>query len=180
MKKTVCMLLAVLLLGASGAMAGTMVPVEESSPFFDLSINLPEGGKLEQEVANDTTLATITLPGATEDSIQYFFTVAFSDLFTGKSLKDLSDEEMDELFRGATAFSEEEGDTTSYAVKDLDDGVRVMVIYDPDVNYSCWALTIENGYFIQMYGMYEDFRDVTKEDIEYCVTLLDAVEIKPL
>ena len=128
MKKWMSLILVALLLSAGTAFAGTTVDVQESSPFFDLSIDLPEGGTCDQAVADDVTLGTIKLAGAAEGSIGYFFTVGFSDLCTGRSLSEFGEEELDAFFRSAAAVEEGEETTASYAIKELDDGVRAPTI----------------------------------------------------
>ncbi len=175
-RKCFCLILALCLLMGCTAYADTTVAIEETSPFFDLTISLPDGCTLSQEMAEETTVATLTLPAA--DAIAYTLTVAFSDLYTGKDMSSLSDAEVEELFH--TAVNYQEGDSITYTVKDFADGVRALIIYDPGVNFMAWALTILDGYFIQVYGMYSDFREVTREDVEFCVSLLDRIEATPV
>lgn len=175
MKKLVGLALASLmvLMFTFSAVAET-IQITETSPFFDLTFDAPDGTVIEQNLIGDISIVEIELKD--KPGFNYMFTVAFDDMYTGRNMSDLSTEELDHLFE--SILGELDPEQSSYRMVTLDDGVTVMILDFQEILTTANVLTINNGYFLQMFGMYEDYTQyVNQADIDLAITLLDAFHL---
>ena len=178
-KKLLSALLAALMVfGVSFALAED-VTLPEVSPTFDLTMTLPEGATIESYMFEDASFNTITLADAAKPI--YMVSIAYDDLYMDRSLPDLTPEELEDLYHSAIGMMDEE--TATYTMHTLDDGVMIMIVYESENPEFADVLTIRDGFFIEMFGGYDsgaESKPVTKEDIEYAVELIDAIQIIPI
>lgn len=172
------LLAAVMALSLSFALAED-VPIPEVSPSFDLTITLPEGATLENNMFEELSLNTIHLANPAKPT--YTVAVAYDDLYMGRSLPDLSEEELEELFFAAIGMMDEE--IADYTMHTLEDGVMIMIVYESESPEYVDVLTLRDGFFIELFGGYQgqtEPKPVTQEDFEYAVELIDAIHIVPV
>lgn len=176
MKKLLCILLT-LAMCLSAASAQEALVLSENSPFFDLTFDLPEGYVLAHELSGETTTGQIVPADGADERVSYHFSISFSDLYTGVSLVDMSEAELEELFVILSVPDESGEDHTKYVLTRFEDGQKAMIIYNDQAPYVCWALTLVDGYILQTYGMYPDSRPVTDADVRFGAELLDRMHI---
>ncbi len=171
MKKWMSIALVALMFCALPALAEP-TQIQETSPFFDLSIELPAGMTMEQRVVGDISQAAIT--SADKPNYTNMLVISFDDLMTGRDMADLNEAELEDVFGGS--LGDADAAQASYTMKDLDDGVKVMIINTPDSNVAN-VLTIKDGYFMQIFGMYNDDQPIAEADVNQAVQLLDDIKL---
>lgn len=172
------------LLCLSCALAATDVTIDTGLPQFDVRFVFPD---------YDVPVETETVDGAclilfgdarSEDpnQLQLFATITSSEetAFDGVTLDaETSDEQIKGLFDYCVGILGGEDDVENpytYEVIDMDDGVRAIRIIDETLRDEIWLLTIRDGLFVETFGMYPDFHEVTDEDVTYATQLMDAIK----
>lgn len=181
MKKKIALLLcAAMLLVASCAMAATDVTFETGFDSFDVRF-VSEDDVPVEAMASDGSLLLLFGDARDEDPnhLQFYVTVAISEetVFDGADLADATPEQIDGVFRYATGALNGEADGIyTYKTFDLDDGVRAISIVEEAARSQAWVLTIEDGVFVQAFASYPDLHEVTDEDIDKAIQLMDALQ----
>ncbi len=172
MKKWMSLLLAALMLCALPVLAEP-TQIQETSPFFDLNIELPAGMTMEQRIVGD--ISQVAINSADRPDYTYMLIISFDDTMTGRDLSDLNQEELDDVF--GSSLGEADAAQASYTTKDLDDGIKVMIINAPDSNVAN-VLTIRDGYMMQIFGMYiNGDKPVEQADVDKAVQLIDDIKL---
>lgn len=152
------------------------VAIEENSPAFDLAFEAPEGAEVAMNSVDGTTILDIVL--ADRPDMKYVITVAADDRYAGRNLADFSEEDLNTLF--ASLLSEADAAQSSYSMKDLHEGNKAMLLEFKEIPEVANVLTIQDGYYLQVFGMYNDFTQlVTQADFDTALKLLDLVHVIP-
>lgn len=172
MKKLIALTVC-LLMFAGVAMAGTMpLEVKELNNGKTLVVALPEGvTSAEINTFEDLQLVDFEL----EDEAMpfYMMAVSYSEILHEKSLSDLNDDEIKML----VAYTAADSETHEYEVEEMEDGwPGVLVKYEGQDDWVD-AFTVIDGYIIQIHGFHQDFSELTEEENQYALTLLDSVDI---
>ncbi len=173
MKKWICLALVALMmsLAAMPAIAET-VTLEETSPFFDLTLDVPQGLTMKEEEHGD--ICVVLLEGTEKPELTYWLTVAFDDQYSGKDTQDLTQEELERLF--ADSLGEVNYDEGSYSVVALDN-MKALDIRAKDHRYVN-LIAVKDGYFLQVFGMYDDYaQPMDDADYKLGLAILDGVGI---
>ena len=170
MKKYLAIILAACLLFMASTAVAESVNLVETSDAFDLSVILPEGATIEQEIINGET-SLIRVLFADDSHPQYTFVVSYSELHGGKLMSDLTDEEIEALF----ATVAEEMEKPSYEVRTLDDGIKVMIVNEESASDYAYIITIYEGYFIQGYIAHDDYLTLTDEEVNEAINVMDSM-----
>lgn len=174
MKKYLAIILAVFLHFMISAAIAEPVKLVETSDTFDLSVVLPEGATLEQDIVNGE-MSLIHILFAEESHPQYTFVVSYSELHGGKLMSDLTNEEIEALF----ATVAEEMEKPSYVVQTLDDGIKVMIVNEESASDYAYIITIYEGYFIQGYIVHDDYVTLTDEEVNEAISVMDSMLFLP-
>lgn len=174
MKKIVSLLVAVMLMvSAAGSLAETM-KVEESAPKFDVEVTLPDGAKTKLERGDDWTWLRITLDEQNGAKPVLDLTIAPDEEFEGKDMKDLTEEDKQNLI----ALLSENAAHPTYVMMDLADGNQLLVVEeDTEENDFAAMETIYDGYFICLYGRYEDYDKLTADDLAAMYEIMQSLVI---
>lgn len=181
MKKKIAFLLcAAMLLVASCAMAATDVTFETDFDNFDVRF-VSEDDVPVEAMASDGALLLLFGDVSDDDPnhLQFYATVAISEetVFDGADLADATPEQIDGVFQYATGALNGEADGIyTYKTFDLDDGVRAISIVEEAVRSQAWVLTIKDGVFVQAFASYSDLHEVTDEDVDKAIQLMDAFQ----
>lgn len=172
MKKIIALTVC-LLMFASVAMAGT-APLEVKSLNNGkvLVVALPEGvTSVEINTFEDLQLVDFELED--ENMPFYMMTVSYSEILHEKSLDELSDEEIALL----VAYTAADSESHEYEVVEMADGwPGVLVKYEGQDDWVD-AFTVIDGYIIQIHGFHADFSELTEEENQFAMTLLDSIDI---
>lgn len=170
MKKLIALLLASLMLCGTVALADP-ISIQEPSGLFDLTIELPEGARFHQQTVNDLTLAVISYddPAACE----YHLTIGASDVIEGKSMNDLTEEELVGLANHAAHDLYD----FDFELIELDNGYKAILLKEKVNPTSIDVFTLINGYFIQIHGDHVDYAIVTDEEIQTAIQMLNLVKV---
>ncbi len=174
MKKLICLALVALMMAlAAMPVMAEPVTLKETSPFFDLTFDVPAGLTMKEEERGEVSI--VLLEGTDKPELTYWFTVAFDDLYSGRDTKDLSPEELDQLF--AESLGEINFADASYTMVDLDN-MKVMDIRSKE-HRNVNLIAVQDGYFLQVYGMYDDYAQAMDEnDYKLGTAILDSIEIQ--
>ena len=187
MKKLTALLLAMMMMLCSvAALADETASDEAREPLvistdlpIDIQVPNPENANVDY-YESDGTGYIIYSVGDAEDTttLQYYVTIAMSDetMLSGKDLADATDEEIEELFKTATAYEEGEEQPYTYTVVTFDDGTKALNIIDETQRDSAWVLTVKNGVFVQVFAWYYDMTALSDSEIQDAVKLMDDLQ----
>lgn len=168
MKKTLAILLAVIMtLICSGALAETVKFLENSSD-FDIEMELPEGAAVGDQISSAlVSYCEITSEGLASVAV----TIAPSDIYGELSLKDLSEEEVEELKAQA---GEQYKDPEMTIETTLLGNDYIFVNADEEGINAIFTLYL--GYFIELTQWHDDFSPITEADNAFMLQLLYNLE----
>ncbi len=173
MKKGIILLLCVLMLTGS-AFAETMVL---NTPFQDVELTLeaPTNTTLEQSIDNE--LAIIHVAYEQEGTADYHILLAKSDLegVEGRSMTDLSDEEIAQIASASAGEMEE----YTYYTKLLDNGMKIIVLDEAgDTDEHVSVFTLVQGYLLGVRSDYHGTdQTMTENDYQNTVDLLGSMTL---
>ncbi len=175
MKKVFAILLALTLCLSAACALADEVQIPETAAAFDLSSVVPEGYTLtESTMAGELSIKAFE-PSDIVTMPELCLTIAYSEEYAGVSLtKDLDDEQIKELY----GLVDDSYLSDSYTVGVTDDGWKYLQVIDSEEdNGYATLLMIHDGYFIEVYVNYTDFRPMTEEDLTSAKLLLDSYVI---
>lgn len=170
MKKLFALLLAAMMLLSAGALA-EQVTVNNATAVFDVSMKLMDGYTMTENRVNGNLYINITPENGTD--AHYYLSIGFSEEFDGRTMSDLTDEEIAVIRSGvAEAFAApemKEYDTTG--------GTHVL-LFDETQGESDFgiAVTVYKGYFITVQAERPEYAQLTEEDLQRAVDLLSGME----
>lgn len=166
------------------ALAATDVTIDTGLPQFDVRFVFPDYDVPVESECVDGACLILFGDARSEDpnQLQLFATISSSEetAFDGVTLDaETTDEQIKGLFDYCVGILGGEDDVENpytYEVVDMDDGVRAIRIIDETLRDEIWLLTVRDGLFVETFGMYPDFHEVTDEDVTYATQLMDAIK----
>lgn len=175
MKKLIAIFMALTLCLSATCALAEAVQIPEAASSFDLSVIVPEGYTLsDSSIVGELSINSFepTDPAAMPEMS---LAIAYSEEYSEISLtKDLSDEQIKELY----SLIDDGYVSDSYTVGVTDDGWKYLQVIDnEDENGYATLLMIHDGYFIEVFVSYDDFRPLTEDDLAAAKKLLDSYVI---
>lgn len=173
MKKLVCMVLAMLMLCACALADDTQVP--ESAVSFDMSIAVPAGYTLGSSRMEDEVSVTALEPDDVTAKPELCLVIAYSEEYADVSMtRDMTDEQIKGLYELVSEGYSADG----YTVGTTDDGWKYLLVIDNEEdNGYATMIMVHNGYFIELFANYTDYRPITEADLADALALLDSYMI---
>lgn len=171
MKKTLAILLAVMMmLVCSGALAETVKFLEDSSE-FDIEMALPAGAAVGEQTSSAlVSYCLITSEGLASVAI----TIAPSDIYGDLSLKELSAEEVETL----KAQAGEQYEDPELTVETTPSGNDYIFVNADEEGINA-IFTVYLGYFVELTQWHDDFSALTEADNAFLLELLHNIEFLP-
>jgi hypothetical protein len=172
MKKTLAILLAVIMtLVCGGALAETVKFLENSSE-FDITMELPEGAVVGDQTSSPlVSFCEITSEGLASVAV----TIAPSDIYGDLSLKDLSDEEVAEL----EAQAAEQYEDPEITIETTPLGNQYIFVNADEEGINA-IFTLYLGYFVELTQWHDDFSPITEADNAFMLQLLYNLDFLPM
>ena len=172
MKKTLALLIAIMLLLVCGSALADTVRFLEDSSAFDIEMELPDGAAVgERESSELVSYCLITSEGRASVAI----TIAPSDIYGDLSMNDLSDEEVEQL----KALAAEQYEDPELSVEATPSGNSYIAV-DADEEGIKSVFTLYLGYFVELTQWHEDFSEITEADDAFMLQLLHNIEFLPM
>lgn len=170
MKKTIGFLLILALVCALTAAAAQSVEIYRESALFYIEVTLPNGAQVLSS-ATDETLSMTDIGFIEAGKPSVVITVAPDELYTGQNLADLTQAEVDLI---VSEISMEMTDPVK-DIRTTPDGVEYIVVNESTaVNDTCDTVMLVNGYFVMVHVYYEDYRELTQQDMEIGPSIMDT------
>ena len=171
MKKTLAILLAVMMmLVCSGALADTVKFMEDSSE-FDIEMALPAGAAVSDQATSPlVSYCLITSEGLASVAI----TIAPSDIYGSSSLKDLSAEDVEAL----KAQAGEQYEDPEMTIETTPSGNDYIFVNADEEGINA-IFTLYLGYFVELTQWHDDFSPITEADNAFLLELLHNIEFLP-
>lgn len=171
MKKLFAILLAALLaFAATGAMAETVVKLNENDDSFDMTLSVPNGMAVTQ------TPMTLGVSGDIEvsehEALKLVFALTPDDSYDGLKMEDLSAEDVQLLF-GLTLDDAENG---KFETKVNAQGMTILTMEDAQ-RAEHITLALYDGYFFYMEAYHEDFSPLDDEECAIADSLADTLTV---
>ena len=168
-KKLCALLMAALLLFSCSALAQTEKLVEDS-PFFDITLEIPEGAEFLPFVTNGIAMAHVQQEGMAH----VFISVAFSELYEG-NLADVEESEREALIAAQT---KDFGDMTVLPGVTPEGNMYVEFRANSGTDLGV-VWTLYQGYFVQLTLYYENGQPLTDTDRDFMMELLYGMHFVP-
>lgn len=177
MKKLLIVSLAVsLLLGLACAQAETIETVELTLPLTQpdspVLITLTCNGALEIEFDADAPATVVRVTIHSEEHADVVICIAPSELYAGRSMADLSEEELDELRALAGAQYED----PVFATETSPEGNLYLFVSSNEESDVDSLFTIYQGYFVELIQHHDDYSEQTEADDDFARSLLYGIE----
>ena len=171
MKKALAILVAVMMtLVCGGALAETVKFLEISSA-FDIEMALPEGAAVSDQASSElVSYNKITSEGLASVAV----IIAPSDDYGDLSMKDLSEEEVEQL----KALGTEQYEAAVVSVEITPSGNQYIFINTEDGIDAIFTLYL--GYFVELTQWHDDFSELTEADTAFLLQLLYNIEFLPV
>ncbi len=171
MKKSILTLLVLTLLFSFSAFAEE-TKLEEEIQKFDFTFVLPQGATIEQEVVDgELSLAYITL--SDENAPDYCLSIAFDEMLASLSFEEMTEEDL-KLFEARMTL---DCDQPTVQFKTLEDGRKICIIDEDSTSDFAYVISLVDGYQISCYISHDDFSDLTENDIEKAIEIMDSIKI---
>ena len=170
MKKILSLLVAVMMVSCVAASLAEVIQLDSPIIGYDMIITLPEGVESTIDSSADSTWIRFTY------GPNYNLTIARSDLFEGKGIADLSQEERD-ILAGMLC---DHAAAPKYSEITLENDLVVMLVEEEtEANDFASMQTIFNGYFITLYVANENYAKLSVDDAENMVEIMQSIVFSP-
>lgn len=171
MKKAIALLLAFMLLAIAPATLAEPVSLTENASGFNVTIDLPDGAKVDVQTNDDVPYTFITLADATAPYL--YISIAPTEEYNDQTIETLSKDDLNTLFEEISS----DMDDPSYTIEKTKNGYEYMLIADASETDSAILVILYEGYFIQMSVWNAQFAELTKDDTAVATALLDTLSI---
>ena len=174
MKKSIGLILALILVSgfALTALAAQPVEIYREEELFYIEVDLPNGARVAESTSNDSLFMT-RLEYITDGKPSIVITVAPDEPYFGQSLSDLSKEEVELIIDEITL----EMTDPSVDILDTPNGDEYIVANETtEGNDTCDTVMLADGYFIMVHVYYEDFSELTEDDMEIGPSIMDTLQ----
>ncbi len=175
MKKLICLLLAVLLpfsLAFADEIATVETTIPLSQPDCPVTITLTYTGDLEIEFEDNVPSDNVRATVHSQEHADVVISIAPSDVFAGRSMSDLTQEELEYLQEVAGSQFE----NPTFATETSPEGNLYLFVCSNDEWDVDSLFTIYQGYFVELIQYHDDFAEQTEADDEFCRSLLYGIE----
>ena len=174
MKKSISLILVLLLVSGCTltALAAQTIEIYQEEELFYMEVNLPNGARVAESTINDSLFIT-RLEYITEGKPSIVITVAPDEPYFGQNLSDLSKEEVELIIGGITLEMAE----PSVDILNTPGGDEYIVANETtEDNDTCDTVMLADGYFIMVHVYYEDFSELTEDDMEIGPSIMDTLQ----
>lgn len=173
MKKSFVLFLTLAMLCAFTAASAQEISIYNGDAQFTINVTLPE----DVQVLDNITAASYTLTDfayLTEGSPLMVITVAPYAQYQGKSFADLTQDEMDMVLGTVTL----EKAAPAVEARTTPEGYEYLVVNETTAdNDVCDTVMLYEGYFIMVHVYYDNFSELTQQDIEIGPSIMDSLWI---
>ncbi len=171
MKKALSLLLAAMLLLASGAALAETIKIQETARAFDVTVVIPDGATVVQDVYDDWVCVEFQLPGE-DGMLEIDLSVAPSEEFAGRSLSEADEDERALLVElSSINFLE-----PAHEFFTLSNGTPALFSIETGEGMQFATMqTIYKGFFIYLYCGYEDHFPLADNDLALMYDIMDSL-----
>ena len=174
MKKLICLFLAALF-AVSFASAETIETVETTIPLTQpdspVTITLTYEGDLEIEFDESAPSGSVRATVHSDEHADVIISIAPSELFLGRSMADLDEEELQQLQEIAGSQYE----NPIFAQETSPEGNQYLFVSSNEECDVDNLFTIYQGYFVELIQYHEDYSEQTDADDDFCRSLLYGI-----
>lgn len=171
MKRILALLLSVAMVLCLSFAAAEEVEVAQATADFDITMVVPENYNMTEERLNGNLY--INLAPKDETAASYFISIGYSEEYDGRSISELSDDELEYISWLITQeFQNPE------ATLNVTSGGTLVCTYDETEGESDWAMavTVYKGYFITVQIERPEYAELSTEDLQLAIDVLGGME----
>lgn len=166
MKKMTALLLALMMVICS-----CVALAEEESVYANVELPDLEGVSIIESYEDDSYLAAQFVK---EGAADVYLVVAPGEEYAGRSLSDLTEDELNEL---QSVIMSDLNTSTTCTLETTPSGNLYLYIQEKGESYSNTVVTIYRGYFIQLTQFKDDYSELGEADEAFLMDLLHALNI---
>ena len=163
MKKLICLTLAALMI--TGLACAEIATVETTIP-------LTCDSALEVVFDEDVPTGVVRATVHSDEHADVVISIAPSELYVGRSMADLSEEELDEL----RSIAGEQYENPTFATETSPEGNLYLFVSSNDESDIDSLFTIYEGYFVELIQYHDDYSEQTDADDDFARSLLYGIE----
>ena len=172
MKKLICLTLAALMI--TGLACAEIATVETTIPLTQpdspVTITLTCDSALEVVFDEDVPTGVVRATVHSDEHADVVISIAPSELYVGRSMADLSEEELDEL----RSIAGEQYENPTFATSP--EGNLYLFVSSNDESDIDSLFTIYEGYFVELIQYHDDYSEQTDADDDFARSLLYGIE----
>ncbi len=174
MKRLICLTLAALMI--TGLACAEIATVETTIPLTQpdspVTITLTCDSALEVVFDEDVPTGVVRATVHSDEHADVVISIAPSELYVGRSMADLSEEELDEL----RSIAGEQYENPTFATETSPEGNLYLFVSSNDESDIDSLFTIYEGYFVELIQYHDDYSEQTDADDDFARTLLYGIE----
>lgn len=174
MKKFSALILVLLLcLSSVSFAAGASIRLYENSDIFDVRLVLPDGASELPERSNrELGITAIQKEGLASVSVS----IAASEIYAGRNMKDFSESEMEEMRNIVGAPY----DDPIFSTEVTPSGNVYLHLCSNEADEIDSIFTVYEGYFVELIQYNDDFSALSEQDLYFCLELLYNISFVPV
>ena len=172
MKKILSLLIALCICFGTAAALAEVIQLDEPIPGYEMTITLPAEVESTLDSQDDWHWIRFTCEGPIFD-----LTIAPSDLFEGKNMSDLSEDDkavMIEQFSDHAAVP-----NTQFMT--LENGLEVFLLEEEtELNDFAVMQALIHGSFVGLHVRNEDYAKLSAQDLENMIAIMQSITVSPV